>query len=58
MEVSDGIDIVGELPAVYIKQHKALVIADTHIGFEEDMADKGFYIPCLLYTSPSPRDRG
>jgi len=45
MEISDGVEIVGELPVVYIKQYRALVLADTHIGFEEDMADKGFYIP-------------
>jgi len=45
MEVSDGVEIVSELPVLYIRRRRTLVIADTHIGFEEDMADKGFYIP-------------
>jgi len=45
MEVSDGIEIIGELPALYLRRRRTLIIADTHIGFEEDMADKGFYIP-------------
>ena len=27
-----------------------------HIGGRWDMDTKQWYVPCLLYTSPSPRD--
>ena len=45
MELVEGVEIVSELPVLYIRKYKALVLADTHIGFEEEMADKGIFIP-------------
>ncbi len=45
MEVVEGIEIISELPVLYIRKYKALVLADTHIGFEEEMADRGIFIP-------------
>ncbi len=45
IELSSGVEIVGELPAIYLREYKALIIADTHLGFEEEMASKGVLIP-------------
>lgn len=45
MEIVEGIEVVRELPAVIIRQARALVIADTHLGFEEEMAKRGVFIP-------------
>ncbi len=45
MELVEGVSVVSELPAVYIHDFNTLIIADTHIGFEEEMAEKGVYIP-------------
>ncbi len=45
MEISEGLEIVAELPVLYLRKYKVLVLADTHIGFEEEMADKGIFIP-------------
>lgn len=44
-ELARGIYAVADLPAVYIPRFKAVVIADIHLGFEEDMASKGIFIP-------------
>ena len=33
-------------------------VASTRLGFANWNADQRLSIPCLLYTSPSPRDRG
>ena len=30
---------------IYIKKFKALVIADTHIGYEESLNKQGIFIP-------------
>ncbi|MCX8184175.1 MAG: metallophosphoesterase [Sulfolobales archaeon] len=40
-----GLETVGELPAVYMRTHRILILADTHIGFEEEISSKGGYIP-------------
>lgn len=44
-EILNGIEVVNELPVIYLRKYKAVVLADTHIGFEEEMADKGVFIP-------------
>ncbi|MEM4514062.1 MAG: metallophosphoesterase [Ignisphaera sp.] len=36
---------LADLPAIYIPKFKAVVIADVHLGFEEDMASKGVFLP-------------
>lgn len=36
---------VADLPLIYIPRFKAIVLADVHLGFEEDMASKGIYLP-------------
>jgi len=33
------------LPVIYLRKYKVVVLADTHIGFEEEMAEKGIFIP-------------
>jgi len=42
-----GVYAVADLPVVYIPRFKALVMADVHLGFEEDAASKGIYLPRL-----------
>ena len=44
-ELVSGVEIVNELPVIYLRKYKLVVLADTHIGFEEEMAEKGIYIP-------------
>ncbi len=45
VELISGIEVVNNLPLVYVRRYKALILADTHIGYEEDMAEKGIFIP-------------
>src|SRR3989344_9328610 len=43
MEISKNIEIIDL--ALYLKKHKSLVIADLHIGYEEELHKKGILIP-------------
>jgi len=45
VELVEGVKAVGDLPAVLIEGFDAVVIADLHLGFEEEMATKGVYLP-------------
>ncbi|MEM2005184.1 MAG: metallophosphoesterase [Zestosphaera sp.] len=45
MEVMPGVEIVGTSPALYLRKYKALIIADVHIGYEDELASKGIYLP-------------
>lgn len=45
LEIAEGVEVVEELPVIYLRKHKTLVFADTHIGFEEEMASQGIYVP-------------
>ena len=45
MELVNGVEILGELPVIYLREFRVLVLADTHLGFEEEMAERGMYIP-------------
>ena len=45
MELTEGIEIVGSLPMVYVRSVKTLIFADSHLGFEEEMSEKGIYLP-------------
>ncbi|AEM39311.1 phosphoesterase [Pyrolobus fumarii 1A] len=40
-----GIEPVAEHPAVYIRSLRALVFADLHLGFEEEAAKHGYFLP-------------
>ncbi|MEM2206265.1 MAG: metallophosphoesterase [Sulfolobales archaeon] len=44
-ELVSGVDVVNELPVIYLRKYRMVLLADTHIGFEEEMAEKGVYIP-------------
>jgi len=44
-ELANGVEVVGELPVIHLRKYKAVILADTHIGFEEEMAEKGVFIP-------------
>ena len=47
---AEGINV---LHGLLVKKHEVFVIAP-----EEEKSGAGSSITCLLYTSPSPRDRG
>lgn len=36
---------MGELPVAYIRKYRILILADVHIGFEEDVSLRGGYLP-------------
>ena len=40
-----GLEVVGELPVAYIRKHRILILADVHIGFEEEVSLRGGYLP-------------
>jgi putative SbcD/Mre11-related phosphoesterase len=44
-EIFKGVYTVADLPLVYVPSFRAVVMADIHLGFEEDMASKGIYLP-------------
>jgi len=43
--VVDGVYIVSWFPALYLEEFRALVVADIHLGFEEEMAQRGVFLP-------------
>ncbi|ABM80143.1 metallophosphoesterase [Hyperthermus butylicus] len=45
LEIAPGVEVVGDLPAVYVRRLNALVVADLHLGFEEEAARQGYFIP-------------
>lgn len=45
MELVPGVEIAGVSPALYVRKYRALIIADTHIGYEDELASKGVFIP-------------
>lgn len=49
MQISSGIQMIGL--ALYIKEHDALVISDTHIGYESELNAMGVMIPRTQYSS-------
>ncbi len=44
-KIVDSVYAVGDTRTLYIDGVNALVLADAHLGFEEDMARSGFFIP-------------
>ncbi len=44
-ELAPGVEIIHSLPAVYIRSLRAVVLADLHLGFEEEAARQGYYVP-------------
>ncbi|MCQ5377007.1 MAG: metallophosphoesterase [Candidatus Methanomethylicia archaeon] len=49
MKISQGIEIPDSLPALFLSRHKALVIADLHIGYEAALREKGIHMPDSSY---------
>ncbi len=45
IELVSGVYAVLDLPMVFIQRFRSLVLADIHLGFEEDMASKGVFLP-------------
>jgi putative SbcD/Mre11-related phosphoesterase len=43
--ISDSVFIDGDLPVLYLKRLDGIVMSDIHIGYEQDMAKRGIYIP-------------
>jgi len=44
-EIISGVYVVAGFPAIYLRHWDSLIIADLHLGFEESIASKGFYVP-------------
>ncbi len=47
IEVVEGVVLLEGVPAVYLRKHDAIVIADLHLGYEEAMARQGVFLPRL-----------
>ncbi len=47
MEIEKNIEIVDL--ALYLKKHKALIISDLHIGYEEELQKKGVLVPMFQF---------
>ena len=45
MELAEGLIIVEDLPMLFDRRSRALIFADLHLGFEEDMAERGIFLP-------------
>ncbi len=45
IEIENGIYIEGDIPAIYLKCINTAIISDVHIGYEEEMARKGIFLP-------------
>lgn len=45
LEILPGIVIPGPFPVLYLRNSKTLVFADAHLGFEEEMASHGLFLP-------------
>ncbi|NPA05633.1 MAG: metallophosphoesterase [Crenarchaeota archaeon] len=46
IELAPGVYTVGEgKPAVFVAPLRAVVLADLHLGFEEEAASQGYYVP-------------
>ncbi|MET1101677.1 MAG: metallophosphoesterase [Pyrodictiaceae archaeon] len=52
IEIVKDLYTVNDLPVVYSKKLNALILADLHLGFEEEAANLGYFIPRVqLYRS-------
>ncbi len=49
IEIAAGIEAVDGAPALYLRRLRAVVLADLHLGFEEEAARQGYYIPRVQY---------
>lgn len=45
ISLTEDIFIDEDLPVIYIKRLNSIVLSDVHIGYEEEMASKGIFIP-------------
>ena len=45
VELAVGVETVSDLPAVYVRRKRMLVLADLHLGFEEEVASQGYFVP-------------
>ncbi|AEB94601.1 MAG: metallophosphoesterase [Metallosphaera sp.] len=45
MKILEGLEIEEDLPVLYSRQLNSVILSDVHIGFEEEMASKGIFLP-------------
>ena len=45
ISITQDVYIAEDLPVLYVKPLNAVVLSDVHIGYEEEMASKGIFIP-------------
>ncbi|NPA96357.1 MAG: metallophosphoesterase [Crenarchaeota archaeon] len=44
-KLTRGLYAIHDLPAAFIPRYSAILVADIHLGFEEEMASKGIFLP-------------
>ncbi len=49
MELHPGVEAIPGYPAVYVRQAKTLIVADLHLGFEEEMKKQGVFLPRMQW---------
>ena len=45
LEIAPGVITVADLPAVYVRDLDAVIMADLHLGFEDEAVAQGYFIP-------------
>ena len=51
IKLEKGLSIVSPWPAVYIENESTLVVADLHLGLEDDLQSKGLYLPSSTFPT-------
>ena len=49
LEIEVGLEVIGDLPLLYLRQYRTILAADLHLGFEEEASEQGYYIPRVQY---------
>ena len=45
MELLPGVEVLCPYPALYLREHSAVVVADAHLGYEGMLVERGVFIP-------------
>ncbi|MCH8022980.1 MAG: metallophosphoesterase [Thaumarchaeota archaeon] len=51
IKLQKGLSIVSPWPAVYIEKESTLVVADLHLGLEDELQSKGLYLPSSTFPT-------
>ncbi|QKQ99374.1 metallophosphoesterase [Metallosphaera tengchongensis] len=45
VNIINGLEVEGDLPVLYSRGLDSVILSDVHIGYEEEMASKGIFLP-------------